>query len=111
VSLRSAAMATRGAPPQTIVRTSARNVYWSVEQQIAHLTANGASLRTGDLIGSGTISGTERSERGSLLELSWNGDEPFELDGERRTYLEDGDEVTLSGELLSDVSGRIVPSH
>jgi fumarylacetoacetase len=111
VSLRSAAMTARGAPPQTIVRTSARNVYWSVEQQIAHLTANGASLRTGDLIGSGTISGTERSERGSLLELSWNGDEPFELDGERRTYLEDGDEVTLSGELLSDVSGRIVPSH
>jgi len=111
VSLRSAGMASRGEPPQTIVRTSARNVYWSVEQQIAHLTANGASLRTGDLIGSGTISGPEREQRGSLLELSWNGEEPFELDGERRTYLEDGDEVTLSGELLSDVSGRIVPSH
>jgi fumarylacetoacetase len=111
VWLRSAAMAARGEPPREIVRTSARNVYWSVEQQIAHLTANGASLRTGDLIGSGTISGPERSERGSLLELSWNGEEPFELDGERRTYLEDGDEVILSGELLSDVSGRIVPSH
>jgi len=111
VSLRSAAMAERGEPPQEIVRTTARNVYWSVEQQIAHLTANGASLRTGDLIGSGTISGPERSERGSLLELSWNGEEPFELDGERRSYLQDGDEVILSGDLLSDVSGRIVPSH
>jgi fumarylacetoacetase len=111
VWLRSAAMAARGVPPREIVRTSARNVYWSVEQQIAHLTANGASLRTGDLIGSGTISGPERSERGSLLELSWNGEEPFELDGERRTYLEDGDEVILSGDLLSAVSGRIVPSH
>jgi fumarylacetoacetase len=104
-------MAERGEPPQTIVRTSARNVYWSVEQQIAHLTANGASLRTGDLLGSGTISGPQRSERGSFLELSWNGDEPFSLDGERRTYLEDGDEVVLSGEGLADVSGRIVPSH
>jgi fumarylacetoacetase len=111
VSLRSAAMAERGEPPREIVRTSARNVYWSMEQQIAHLTANGASLRTGDLIGSGTISGPERSERGSLLELSWNGEEPFELDGERRSYLQDGDEVILSGDLLSDVSGRIVPSH
>jgi fumarylacetoacetase len=111
VSLRSAGMASRGEPPREIVRTSARNVYWSVEQQIAHLTANGASMRTGDLIGSGTISGPAREQRGSLLELSWNGAEPFELDGERRTYLEDGDEVILSGELLSDVSGRIVPSH
>jgi fumarylacetoacetase len=111
VSVCSAGMASRGEPPQTIVHTSARNVYWSVEQQMAHLTANGASLRTGDLLGSGTISGPERTERGSLLELSWNGQEPFELDGERRTYLEDGDEVILSGELLSDVSGRIVPSH
>jgi fumarylacetoacetase len=111
VSMRSAAMAERGEPAQTIVRTSARNLYWSLEQQIAHLTANGASLRTGDLIGSGTISGPERYQRGSFMELSWNGEEPFSLDGEQRTYLEDGDEVILSGEGLTEVRGRIVPSN
>jgi fumarylacetoacetase len=103
-----------GAP---IARTNARHLYWSVAQQIAHLTINGASLRTGDLLGSGTISGPEREERGSLLELSWNGAEPVALDGGgERTFLEDGDEVVLRGiagdgdaaVALGDVRGRIV---
>jgi fumarylacetoacetase len=95
----------------TIVRTNARHLYWSVEQQIAHLTANGASLRTGDLLGSGTISGPEREQRGSLLELSWNGAEPFELPGfGTRTYLEDGDEVVLRGEGLAEVRGFVNPA-
>jgi fumarylacetoacetase len=88
--------------------TNARELYWSAAQQIAHLTANGASLRTGDLLGSGTISGAGRHERGSLLELSWNGEEPVELgDGSTRTFLEDGDEVVLRGAGLGEVRGRV----
>jgi fumarylacetoacetase len=100
-----------------IARSNGRHLYWSVAQQIAHLTVNGASLRTGDLLGSGTISGPAREERGSLLELSWNGAEPLELPGgERRTFLEDGDEVVLRGVAgdgdaavaLGEVRGRVV---
>ncbi len=67
-------------------------MYWSPAQMLAHLTSNGASLRTGDLYASGTISGDERDQRGSFLELSWGGKEPF---GDGRTFLEDGDVVTL----------------
>ena len=91
-----------------VARTNADQLYWSVAQQVAHLTVNGASLRTGDLLGSGTISGPERDQRGSLLELSWNGDEPIELaDGSTRTFLEDGDEVVLRGAGLGEVRGRV----
>ncbi len=116
VTLRSAAMAEGGLDATTIARTNARHLYWSLEQQIAHLTSNGASLRTGDLLGSGTISGPQREQRGSLLELSWNGAEPFELgDGETRTYLEDGDEVVLRGSAgeglgLAEVRGVVEPA-
>ena len=95
-----------------IARSNTRYLYWSIAQQIAHLTVNGASLRTGDLLATGTISGPERSERGSLIELSWNGEEPIELpDGSTRTFLEDGDEVVLRGEPLGEVRGRIEPAH
>jgi fumarylacetoacetase len=99
----------------TVTRTNARHLYWSLAQQIAHLTSNGASLRTGDLLASGTISGPTREERGSLLELTWNGAEPLTLaDGSSRGYLEDGDEVVLRGRAgeaveLAEVRGRIVP--
>jgi fumarylacetoacetase len=94
-----------------IARSNTRHLYWSVAQQIAHLTANGAALRTGDLLATGTISGPSREERGSLIELSWNGSEPIELpDGSTRTFLEDGDEVVLRGEPLGEVRGRIEPA-
>ncbi|MDQ5832777.1 MAG: fumarylacetoacetate hydrolase family protein, partial [Actinomycetota bacterium] len=87
------------------------HLYWSIAQQIAHLTINGASLRTGDLLATGTISGPEQGERGSLIELSWNGEEPFKVgDGSMRTFLEDGDEVVLRGEPLGEVRGRIEPA-
>ncbi|HSK57087.1 MAG TPA: fumarylacetoacetase [Jiangellales bacterium] len=96
-------------------------MYWTAAQQLAHLTANGASLRTGDLFASGTVSGPEVGERGSFLELAWNGTEPITLaDGSRRTFLEDGDEVTISGWApgpdggrvgLGGVSGRVVPAR
>jgi fumarylacetoacetase len=102
---------------ERVAATNARHLYWSVAQQVAHLTVNGAAMRTGDLLGSGTISGPERGQRGSLLELSWNGAEPFTLSGgEERTFLEDGDEVVLRGVAgegeaavaLGEVRGRIV---
>jgi fumarylacetoacetase len=95
----------------TISRTNTRHLYWNVEQQVAHLTANGASLRTGDLLASGTISGPTRDSVGSLIELTRNGAEPIELaDGTTRTFLEDGDEVILSGTGIGEVAGRIVPA-
>ncbi len=91
-------------------------MYWSPAQMLAHMTSNGASLRTGDLYASGTISGDERDQRGSFLELSWGGKEPF---GDGRTFLEDGDVVTLratapgalGGRIaLGEVTGTVVPS-
>jgi fumarylacetoacetase len=67
-----------------------------VDQQLTHLTVNGASLRTGDLFASGTVSGPDPGQRGSFLELSWSGRDPITLDdGSTRTFLEDGDTVTL----------------
>ena len=79
-----------------VSRPEYRDMYWSPAQMLAHLTVNGASLRNGDLFGSGTISGAEKQTRGSLLELSWNGTEPSPSTTARtRTFLEDGDTVTL----------------
>ncbi|MGW2481361.1 fumarylacetoacetase [Streptomyces sp. NPDC001251] len=95
------------------------SMYWTAAQQLAHMTVNGASLRTGDVYGSGTVSGPSRGERGSLLELTWNGTEPLELPGGKRAFLEDGDEVALTAWApgphgipvgLGEVRGRITPS-
>jgi fumarylacetoacetase len=83
-------------------------MYWTPGQQLAHLTVNGASLRTGDLFASGTVSGPERDERGSLLELSWNGTEPVTLEGgSERSFLEDGDEVTITATAPDGSGGRL----
>ncbi|MQY35462.1 hypothetical protein SRB17_34400 [Streptomyces sp. RB17] len=92
-------------------------MYWTAAQQLAHMTVNGASLRTGDLYGSGTVSGADERQRGSLLELTWNGRDPLELPDGKRAFLEDGDVVTLSAWApgadgrrvgLGEVSGRVV---
>jgi fumarylacetoacetase len=92
-----------------ISRGNARGLYWTMPQQLAHATSNGASIRTGDLMATGTISGGERASEGSLIELTWNGTQPVRLeDGSERTFLEDGDEIVLHGEPLSEVRGRIV---
>ena len=81
-----------------ISKTNYNYLYWNMAQQIAHHTITGCNLRTGDLLASGTISGPEKDNRGSMLELSWNGKEPIDLpNGEKRTFLEDGDVVTLKG--------------
>ncbi|GAA2878141.1 fumarylacetoacetase [Actinoplanes cyaneus] len=82
---------------EVVSRPPFRGMYWTAAQQLAHLTVNGASLRTGDLFASGTVSGPARDERGSLIELSWDGAEPLELpDGTTRTFLQDGDEITIT---------------
>jgi fumarylacetoacetase len=105
---------------EVVARPPYRTMYWSPAQMLAHTTVNGASVRTGDLWGSGTISGPERDQRGSLLELSWGGKEPFTAGGRERTFLEDGDQVTLrytapgtSGGRISlgEVTGRILPAR
>jgi fumarylacetoacetase len=95
-------------------------MYWTPAQQLAHLTVNGASLRTGDLYASGTVSGPERSQVGSFLELTWGGAEPVTLaDGSTRSFLLDGDTVTIEataagigGEpiTLAEVTGTVQPS-
>jgi len=84
--------------PFSICRTDFRHLYWTMSQQLAHLTSNGASVRPGDLCGSGTISGPDPDSFGSLLELTWNGTKPLALPtGETRSFLEDGDTVILRG--------------
>ncbi|MFF8830705.1 fumarylacetoacetase [Streptomyces sp. NPDC015131] len=104
---------------ETVAEPPFSTMYWTAAQQLAHMTVNGASLRTGDLFGSGTVSGPEVHQRGSLLELTWNGQEPVELSTGKRTFLEDGDEVTLTAWApgpdgtkvgLGEVTGRIAPA-
>ena len=100
-----------------ISRPPFAGMYWTGAQMLAHLTVNGASVRTGDLFASGTVSGTAPDERGSLLELSWNGAEPLALDdGSTRTFLVDGDHVTIAASArlaggdriaLGEVTGRV----
>jgi fumarylacetoacetase len=81
-----------------ILTSNARHLYWTPAQMIAHHTINGCNLMPGDLIGTGTISGPEDHELGSLLELTVGGSRPVDLpNGENRTFLQDGDEVTFRG--------------
>jgi fumarylacetoacetase len=80
-----------------ISRPQARNLHWSPSQLLAHLTSNGASLRTGDLLATGTISGPEPQDRGSLMEIAWGGRDPIDVGNGRRTWLEDGDTVSIRG--------------
>jgi len=101
-------------------RASFERMYWTPAQMIAHHTSNGCNLRPGDVFGSGTVSGPSEHERGCLLELTSRGADPLLLpDGERRTFLEDRDEVTLHAFCERDgfrrigfgtCSGRIVPA-
>lgn len=105
----------------TVAHPPFAGMYWTVAQQLAHLTVNGASLRTGDLFASGTVSGAERDQRGSFLELSWNGTEEIPLaDGQTRTFLRDGDTVVISATApgpegtrvgFGEVAGTIRPAR
>ncbi|MEM9034314.1 MAG: fumarylacetoacetase [Actinomycetota bacterium] len=121
VLLQTSDMRARGQAAATISRTCFADMYWTPAQQFAHVTANGASSRPGDLLGSGTVSGPERGSEGSLIELTWNGERPIELpDGSTRTFLVDGDRVTLRGWAggdggprlgLGEVTGTVVPNE
>jgi len=103
-----------------IARPPYAGMFWSPAQMLAHMTVNGACTRTGDLFASGTISGSEPGERGSLIELAWNGSNPVPLpDGSSRSWLQDGDEVTITAVApgpdgtrigLGSVSGCILPA-
>ncbi len=105
---------------QVVSRPPYASMYWTPAQMLAHMTVNGASLRTGDIYASGTISGAAPEQRGCLLELSWGGAEPLALpDGSVRAFLEDGDEVTITATApgaggtrigFGEVTGRILPA-
>ena len=96
--LRTAKMRDQRLDPVRLSRSTLANLYWTPAQLVAHHSSNGCNLRPGDLLGSGTISGASREERGCLLELTWRGAEPLQLpNGETRRFLEDGDEVILRG--------------
>jgi fumarylacetoacetase len=108
VHLLTARMRETGETPVRLSRSHARDLYWAPAQMVAHHTSNGCNLRPGDLLASGTVSGPARDGRGCLLELAWRGTEPVELpNGERRTFLEDGDEVVLSGWCVRDGAATI----
>ena len=93
----------QGGQETVLSRTNLKELYYSAAQQLAHHTSSGCPMRVGDLLGSGTISGPTKDSRGSLLELSWGGKEPIKLDtGETRSFIEDGDTLTLRGAALGD---------
>jgi fumarylacetoacetase len=115
VAMRAAGMAT----PVSICTTNFKYMYWSSVQQLVHHASSGCAMNIGDLLGSGTISGPEKHQRGSLLEISWNGTEPLELPGGiKRTFLEDGDSLSFRGWCRGDgyrvgfgeVEGTILPA-
>ncbi|HKK46126.1 MAG TPA: fumarylacetoacetase [Balneolaceae bacterium] len=104
--------------PHKICASNAQNLYWNICQQLAHQTITGCNVRPGDLYASGTISGKEEESYGSMLELSWKGEKPLSFpNGEKRTFLQDGDRVTMTGYADTDdyrigfgeVTGKILP--
>ncbi|HEB60476.1 MAG TPA: fumarylacetoacetase, partial [Phycisphaeraceae bacterium] len=120
VKLQSARMREEGMPPVQICSNNFRLMYWNICQQLTHHTASGCNIRAGDMCASGTVSGTTPDSRGSMLEITWRGSEPLELpSGEKRRFLEDGDEVIMSGYCggngkprvaLGEVRGTILPA-
>ena len=98
VSIASARMRSEGMTPMRVSLGSARDLYWTPAQMVAHHTSNGCNLRPGDLLATGTVSGPAPESRGCLLERAWRGTMPLELPtGEKRSFLEDGDEIILRG--------------
>ncbi len=112
-------LAPEGKAETVITRTNYREMYYSSAQQLAHHTTSGCPMSVGDLLGSGTISGPDKGARGALLELAWGGKEPITLDtGETRSFLEDGDRLTLRGAAMGDgyrvgfgdCTGKVLPA-
>ena len=113
------ALAPEGKDETVIARTNYSEMYYSSAQQLAHHASAGGPMQVGDLLGSGTISGAEKGERGSMLELSWGGKEPMTLDtGEERSFLQDGDTVVMRGHAqgdgyrigFGDCAGKLLPA-
>lgn len=102
VAVRTARMRAAGYDPIVLGRTSALHMYWTPAQLIAHHSSNGCPLEPGDLLGTGTISAPEPDGFGSLMEITAGGSTPFVLDGEKRSFLEDGDEVVMTGRCARD---------
>jgi fumarylacetoacetase len=105
--------------PHRICQSNYKNLYWSMNQQLAHQSVTGCNVRPGDLYASGTISGETEESYGSMLELSWKGEKPLSFpNGEQRTFIEDGDTITMTGYGQADgyrigfgeVSGHILPA-
>ncbi|KIC12400.1 fumarylacetoacetase [Leisingera sp. ANG-M1] len=112
-------MAPEGQEATTIARTNYKEMYYSAAQQLAHHSTSGCPMNAGDLLGSGTISGSVKESRGSLLELSWGGKEPLTLEtGEERSFIADGDTLTLKGAArgdgytigFGDCTGTVLPA-
>ena len=98
VAVQSADMEERGDDPYVVSRTNFRDMYWTMDQQLAHATANGTNVRPGDLYASGTVSGEAPDSYGSMIELAWRGTQPVGFpDGSNRVYLENGDTVVMRG--------------
>ena len=105
----------------TVCRSNYRNMYWSLAQQLAHLTVNGANVNVGDLCASGTISGDTQDSFGSMLELAWKGEKPVQLgdSGESRVFIKDGDTVRFSGHCqgqgyrvgFGNLENRVLPAN
>ncbi|WP_395327499.1 fumarylacetoacetase [Novosphingobium sp. BL-8H] len=103
VFLSTAKMRDAGMAPVRLSHGPAANMYWTVAQMVAHHASNGCAMNTGDLLGTGTISGPEDGTQGSLMEITRAGREPIALPtGETRTFLEDGDELALAGRFAAD---------
>ena len=107
-----------GGTETVISHTNYAEMYYSAAQQLAHHTTSGCAMNVGDLLGSGTISGPTKESRGSLLELSWGGKEPFAIAGGTRSFIEDNDTLTLRGAALGDgyrigfgsCTGKVIPA-
>merc|ERR1712217_811375 len=94
---------------ELISKSNSNGLYYSAQQQLSHHTITGCPFKAGDLLGSGTISGTSKDSMGSLLEMSWSGKEPLKLkDGTTRSFLEDGDKVTITGYKTVDNGGYTI---
>lgn len=112
-------LSTENTPPQTITKSNFKYLYWNMSQQLAHHTVNGCKVNSGDMMGSGTISGPTKDSYGSMLELTWKGENPIELaDGSKRKFIEDGDTVTFRGYCknndvrigFGEVSNKLLPA-
>ena len=110
-------LAPEGGSPSVISRTNYKYMYYSSALQMVHHASSGCAMETGDLLGSGTISGPTQDSFGSMLELSWNGRDPLPVDGGTRTFLEDGDTINITGWCEGDYrigfgncAGKILPA-